>query len=90
METMFKSKHTGIILKYPNRSFLQTNKYPSSFYSLFTKSPLEGDSRPASKKTSHLYHLYFSHNQVDDLHHFQYLSKKKGVTESVRGNYVFI
>lgn len=36
-------------LKYTNRSFLQTKKYPSTFYSLFTKSPLEGDSRPARK-----------------------------------------
>lgn len=70
METLFKTKYTEITLKYPNRSFLHTNKYPSSFYILFTKSPLEGDSRPA-RKTSH---LYFSHNQVDDLHHFQHLS----------------
>lgn len=87
METMFKRKHTGITLKYPNRSFLQTKKYPSTFYSLFTKSPLEGDSRPARKKLPICISVT---TRLMTCTIFSIYLKKREVTESARGNYVFI
>lgn len=76
----------GITLKYPNRSFLQTNTYLSSYYILFTKLPLEGDRRPARKSFPFVFQSQPGWWPAP----FSVFIYKMGVTESVRGNYVFI